>query len=113
LTTQERIAKYLDAIPSAIAYSRGHDQTFKVACSLYNGWALTQGETLGWLKVYNAKCQPRWSDKELEHKAADAARAEHKKPRGHLLDASIEEQPAEPDWTLPSMPIASGKIRLR
>jgi hypothetical protein len=110
LTTQERIAKYLEAIPPAIAYSRGHDQTFKVACFLYNGWALTEAETLAWLKVYNANCQPRWSDKELQHKAADAASAEHKKPRGHLLNASTQEQRAEPDWTLPSKPIASGKI---
>ena len=44
---------YLDAIPPAIAYSRGHNQTFKVACLLYNGWSLTEDETLAWLKIYN------------------------------------------------------------
>ena len=67
-------------------------------------------ETLAWLKVYNAKCQPPWSDKELAHKAKDAAKAKHEKPRGYLLDASIADQRAEPDWTLPTKPHASGKI---
>ena len=57
-TLQERIQAYLDAIPPAIAYSHGHKQTFKVACLLFNGWALTVDETLAWLKVYNAKCEP-------------------------------------------------------
>ena len=109
-TVQERIAKYLEAVPPAIAYSRGHDQTFKVACSLYNGWNLSEEDTLAWLRIYNQRCQPPWTDKELAHKAAEAAKAEHNKPRGHLLDASIEQQRAEPDWTLPSKPITSGKI---
>ena len=81
-----------------------------MACLLYNGWALTVDETLAWLKVYNAKCEPPWSDKELAHKVKDAAKAKHEKPRGYLLDGSIADQRAEPDWTLPTKPHASGKI---
>jgi hypothetical protein len=81
-----------------------------VACLLFNGWALTVDETLAWLKFYNAKCQPPWSDKELAHKAKDAAKAKHEKPRGYLLDASIADQRPEPDWTLPTKPRASGII---
>ena len=69
VTKEDRIAKYLEAIPAAVAGSGGHKQTFKVACVLYNGWALSEKETLAWLKIYNAKCEPPWSDKELEHKA--------------------------------------------
>ena len=109
-TLQERIQAYLDAIPPAIAYSGGHKQTFKVACLLFNGWALTVDETLAWLKIFNAKCQPPWSDKELAHKANDAATAKHEKSRGYLLDALIADQRAEPDWTLPTEARASGKI---
>ena len=109
-TLQERIQTYLDAAPPAIAYSDGHKQTFKVACLLFNGWALTVDETLAWLKVYNTKCQPPWSDKELAHKAKDAAKAKHEKPRGYLLNGSIADQRSEPDWTLPTKPHASGKI---
>ena len=109
-TTQERIAKYLDAIPPAVAGAHGHNQTFSVACSLYNGWNLSEEDTLAWLKVYNERCEPKWSEKELAHKAASAAKAEHKKPRGHFLNPLIEEQRTESDWTLPNKPIASGKI---
>ena len=109
-TVQERIAKYLDAMPPAIAGSGGHNQTFSVACSLYNGWNLSEEHTLAWLKVYNERCEPKWSERELAHKAASAAKAEHKKPRGHLLNPSIEEQRAAPDWTMPNKPIASGKV---
>jgi hypothetical protein len=109
-TLQERIQAYLDAIPPAIAYSDGHKQTFKVACLLFNGWALTVDETLAWLKVYNTKCEPPWSDKELAHKAKDAAKAKHEKSRGYLRDGSIADQRSEPDWTLPTKPHASGKI---
>ena len=76
---------------------------------LFNGWALTVDETLAWLKVYNTKCQPPWNDKELAHKAKDAAKAKHEKTRGYLL-GSIADQRSEPDWTLPTKPYASGKI---
>ena len=35
---------------------------------------------------FNARCDPPWSEKELEHKLDDAAKlARHSKPRGHLL----------------------------
>ena len=85
MTKAERIARYLDATPAAVSGHGGHDQTFKVACSLYNGWALSQDETLAWLALYNERCQPPWSEHELCHKAAQAAKVEHKKPRGHLL----------------------------
>ena len=109
-TLQERIQAYLDATPPAIAYSDGHKQTFKVACLLYNGWALTVDETLAWLKIYNTKCEPPWTNKELAHKAKDAAKAKHEKPRGYLLDGSIADQRVEPDWTLPTKPHAIGRI---
>ena len=110
LTKEERIAAYLAATPGAIAGQGGHAQTYKTACALCNGWSLTESETLAWLKRYNAKCQPPWSDKELEHKAKEATKAKHEKPRGHLLNRPAEEQRAEPDWSLPSVPLASGEI---
>ena len=110
-TKEERIAKYLDATPGAISGSGGDMQTFKVACSLYHGWDLTEEETLAWLKVYNTKCEPQWSEKELKHKAAYATKVTHDKPRGHLLGDSPEayQRPA-PDWKLPSKSISSGRV---
>ena len=84
-STEERIAAWLDAIPGAISGSGGHNQTFRVACALFNGWGLSESETLHWLEHYNQKCNPLWSASELKHKAADATKAKHTKPRGHLL----------------------------
>jgi hypothetical protein len=84
-STEERMAAWLDAIPGAISGSGGHNQTFRVACALFNGWGLSESETLRWLERYNQKCDPPWSSSELKHKAADAASAKHTKPRGHLL----------------------------
>jgi hypothetical protein len=111
VTKEDRIAKYLKAIPAAVAGADGHKQTFKVACSLYNGWALSEEETFAWLKIYNAKCEPPWSDKELEHKAKHAAQVTHEKPRGCLLGESRSTfEKAPPDWTLPTKPIGVWKV---
>ena len=109
LTLQERIAKYLAAVPPAISGAGGHNQTFSVACSLYNGWNLSEEDTLAWLKVYNERCEPKWSDKELAHKAADAARSAYDKPRGHLIGEQEKEQPKQTEKLL-GKPIASGNI---
>jgi hypothetical protein len=90
MTKNERITAYLAHIPGAISGSGGHDQTFKVACALYNGWCLTEEETFSWLALYNQKCQPRWNERELKHKAASAAKAMHEKRRGYLFDDNSE-----------------------
>ena len=82
---EERIAAWLDAIPGAISGAGGHNRTFRVACQLFNGWGLSETKTLGWLEHYNDKCQPSWSASELKHKASEAVKAKHTKPRGHLV----------------------------
>lgn len=81
----ERIARYLSQVPPAISGQGGHNQTFSLACALYNGFALPESEVLEWLKMYNSRCQPPWSDKELEHKTKSASSAQHTKARGHLV----------------------------
>ena len=53
---EERISRYLDTTPPCIAGQGGDLQLFKVACSLYNGFALTEAETVAWLVIYNRKC---------------------------------------------------------
>lgn len=84
-TLDRRVERYLAAVPGAIAGQRGHDQTFKVACALVNGFGLEEDEALRWMRAYNGKCQPQWSEGELRHKVADAQRASHRKARGHLI----------------------------
>lgn len=100
----ERLARYLACVPPAIEGENGSGVTFYLACQLVNGFALTGDEALVWLRLYNARCQPPWSEKELEHKVADALNAKHDKPRGHLAgngaltrrDFKVPAKPAEP-----------------
>ena len=111
MTLDERIERYLAATPGAIAGKRGHDQTFKTTCALVNGFALAEEQALHWLRVFNAKCDPPWSETELAHKVAGAFAVDHAKPRGHLLgngngqestchNASVPTPPQEPQFKL-------------
>ena len=82
---EERISRYLDTTPPCIAGQGGDLQLFKVACSLYNGFALTEAETVAWLVIYNRKCEPMWPATRLQYKAEQAASVPHENPRGYLL----------------------------
>ena len=104
MTIDERIAAYLDKIPPCVEGNGGDTRLYKVACALYQGFALSEQETLAWLHKFNEKCEPPWPPEEyhrLEHKAAEAVKAKYVKPRGYLLGGSAPLklatfQPAEP-----------------
>lgn len=82
----QRILKYLNACPPAISGQEGHNQTYYVACKLYQGFNLNESEVLSYLKIYNERCQPPWDDKALARKANQAAISKkHKHAAGHLL----------------------------
>ena len=85
LNVYERVARYMAATPPGVSGNHGSPQTFKVACDLVNGWSLPPLCALTWLRIYNERCQPRWTLGELQHKIDDAVNADHGKPRGHLL----------------------------
>jgi hypothetical protein len=82
---EKRIASYLDKVPPSVAGQQGDTQLFKVACTLYNGFALAEEETLKWLHHFNKKCQPPWNEDRLAYKAGQAAQVSHQNPRGYLL----------------------------
>ena len=63
--------EYVASQPPAIAGSKGHNATFRVACRLV-GFGLTDAQTLELLREFNARCQPPWTEKELRHKVQDA-----------------------------------------
>ncbi len=88
-----RIRRYLDKVPPAVSGSRGHDQTFSVACILVNGFALSVTEAEPFMREYSARCSPPWSDKEIAHKLKSAEQANHDKPRGHLLGGNGTAKP--------------------
>jgi len=81
----ERICRYLAKCPPAVSGQNGHGQTFALACSLLNGFGLSEEETVSYLMLWNPRCDPPWTESELRHKAQSAATAQHSKVRGHLL----------------------------
>lgn len=82
---EERICRYLSKCDAAISGSGGHNTTFNVACILVNGFGLDATKALHFLQIYNQRCQPPWSERELIHKVESAINAQHSKPRGHLI----------------------------
>lgn len=67
----ERCRKYVAKMPSAISGQRGHDQTFAVACVCFR-FGLTDDEAAGLLAEFSARCEPPWSERDLEHKLNSA-----------------------------------------
>lgn len=64
---------WADQQPAAIAGEGGHPQTFAVACGLVRDWGLSVEQARPILGEYSLRCDPPWSDKELEHKLTNAA----------------------------------------
>lgn len=82
-----RVRAYLKTIPAAVAGQRGHDRTFYAAGRLVRGFDLTPDAAYPYLAEWNATCNPPWSDTELRHKLAEAAKQPG--PRGFLLDRPV------------------------
>ncbi len=84
----ERALKYLAKMEASVAGSNGHGALFKAARALVYGFDLPPAEALSILRdEFNPRCQPAWSERELEHKVEDADRVPFDKPRGWLRDA--------------------------
>ncbi len=70
----ERCRGYLAKVPESISGASGHDKLFRAACECFR-FGLSVDEARGVLQWFNeTKCEPSWSDGELEHKLADGAR---------------------------------------
>jgi KaiC/GvpD/RAD55 family RecA-like ATPase len=86
----ERAIKYLAKMEPSISGQDGHKKCFAAACVLIKGFELTESEALRILQMeFNPRCQPPWSDRELQHKVSQAK----KQPgaTGYLRDALPEQ----------------------
>lgn len=72
VTLFERAQKYVTKMPAAVSGTGGHNVTFHVACVLLQGFDLPRSEARSLLDEFNARCEPPWSDRELEHKLNQA-----------------------------------------
>lgn len=80
----ERARAYMLQVDPAIEGQGGHDTTFRAACALVLGFALTPSEALPLLEEWNQTCLPPWSDRELLHKVESAN--QQGGIRGYLLE---------------------------
>lgn len=77
-------SRYVGKIPAAVSGSGGHNQTFMAACALVKGFDLTKDEARPLMQEFNGRCQPPWSDAEIEHKLNQADKIPDEEPRGYL-----------------------------
>lgn len=84
----DRAKAYLRMKPPAISGQRGHNLTFNVACILICGFGLSEQEAMAAIQEWNQGCKPPWSERELLHKFADAAKQPGE--RNYLRNASPE-----------------------
>jgi P4 family phage/plasmid primase-like protien len=107
-TVLNRARAYLAKIPGGVSGEYGHNRTFHVACVLVRDFCLTQEAALPLLREWNQKCEPPWTEKELDHKLDGAIKKEG--PRGRLL-AATNRPPDQPlavpaHGCAPSSPVA-------
>lgn len=88
-----RATAYLESeAPAAVSGSNGHDTCFKVVRELIHNRGLDGGTALRLMREhYNPRCDPPWSDEELQHKLADAIKT---KPRTRVAP-SFQSVPLE------------------
>jgi hypothetical protein len=69
----ERIARareYLEKTPGAVEGEHGDRDTFRVACALVRGFALSLETAFELMAVWNRRCLPPWTEADLRRKIA-------------------------------------------
>lgn len=83
----ERAAKYLETMNPSVSGSGGHNACYRAACKMVHGFDLSIDAAYQLMAtVYNPRCQPPWTDKELRRKCEQADKAEG--DRGYMLTES-------------------------
>lgn len=82
---ERRAVKYVATLPGAVSGSGGHTATFHAVCTVMFGFDLDESTTLSIIaSEYNTRCDPPWSERELQHKVSSAGKLSNR-PRGYLL----------------------------
>lgn len=85
----DKARRYLDRMPPAVSGQNGHDQTFRVACVLCQGFGLSPDDARPLMQEYSTRCVPPWKESDILHKLQDADRTTEPKGRGYLLKSAI------------------------
>lgn len=81
----KRAQAYMERVPGAVSGAGGHQQTWLAAINVVRGFDLDAAEAMELMREYSRRCDPPWSEQELQHKVTDALRAE-RVGRGWLLE---------------------------
>lgn len=95
----KRVQAYLNRVEPAVEGNGGDAHTFRVACKLMRGFALSEDEAMAFLGEWNARCLPPWTEADLITKLRSALKS-GTQPMGYLLS----ERPIFQHWTPPPMP---------
>ncbi len=86
---ERRAVAYVAEMPAAVSGNGGHNATYAAATALVHGFGIPPDRALELLlEHYNPRCQPPWSEKELQHKVQDAAARQHDRPFGWLRETA-------------------------
>lgn len=92
-----RITKYINAVPGAVSGQDGHGQTFRLAQYLTWDFALTEDQAFSYLaSLHNPKCIPPWPEKDLLRKVAEAIKnppRDSKRTYGCKLNQKLHKAP--------------------
>ena len=80
----ERARRFLRSVEPAVAGQHGDLRTFRICCRLVRGFALSDDEAFSVLREWNARCEPPWSERDLQVKVQNARRY-GREPLGGLL----------------------------
>jgi hypothetical protein len=82
----ERARRLLEKAEPAVSGQQGHGRLLAAAGALVNGFDLSESEALSLLlEVFNPRCMPPWSEKDVRRKVSEAARLGSKDPKGYLI----------------------------
>ncbi len=80
-----RARAYLAKIPGAVSGQSGHTATFNAVAAVMIGFDLSESDTLHIItEDYNPRCDPSWSERELQHKIKSVSQR-CERERGYLL----------------------------
>jgi hypothetical protein len=106
----KRASAYLAKLPAAVSGDQGHTTTWNAVAAVMFGFDLTIDETRHLItSEYNPRCDPSWSEREIEHKLKDVC-GRCTRERGYLLVDRPLLGASAPGAQPPPAPAASAEL---
>lgn len=113
-----RCRAYVAKMPGAISGAGGHNLTLHVACECRR-FGLSKSEARQILDEYNLRCEPPWSDREIEHKilsawakVAEVGSRLHEDRRGTPPPRASGAAPPDGSYRLGERDVTTGRLVL-